>query len=48
LREGDIITSVNRTATRDLEEFLKVVNAIQGSMLLRVHRGKEAAFMVIK
>ncbi|MDA0821976.1 MAG: DegQ family serine endoprotease [Proteobacteria bacterium] len=48
LREGDIITSVNRTATRDLEEFLKVVNAIQGGMLLRVHRGNEAAFMVIK
>jgi Do/DeqQ family serine protease len=48
LREGDIITSVNRVATRGLEEFLKVVNAVQGRMLLRVRRGNEAAFMVIK
>jgi serine protease Do len=48
LREGDIITSVNRTATRNLGEFLNVVNRIQGQMLLRVQRGNQAAFMVIK
>ncbi|MFT4580429.1 MAG: Do/DeqQ family serine protease [Gammaproteobacteria bacterium] len=48
LREGDIITSVNRIATRDLEEFLKVVNTLKARMLLRVHRGTEAAFMVVK
>ena len=48
LREGDIITSVNRVATRGLEEFLNVVNSIQGRMLLSVQRGNQAAFMVIK
>jgi serine protease Do/serine protease DegQ len=48
LREGDIITSVNRVATRDLQEFLEVVNSIRGRMLLRVQRGNQAAFMVIK
>jgi serine protease Do/serine protease DegQ len=48
LREGDIITSVNRIPTSDLEEFLSVVNRVQGRMLLRVQRGNQAAFMVIK
>ena len=48
LREGDIITSVNRIPTSDLDEFLSVVNRVQGRMLLRVQRGNQAAFMVIK
>ncbi len=48
LREGDIISSVNRTPTRDLQEFLRVVNLVKGQMLLRVQRGNHAAFMVIK
>lgn len=48
LREGDIITSVNRIPTSDLEGFLSVVNRVQGRMLLRVRRGNQAAFMVIK
>jgi len=48
LREGDIITSVNRIPTSDLEGFLSVVNRVQGRMLLRVQRGNQAAFMVIK
>ena len=48
LREGDIITSVNRIPTRDLEEFLSVVNQVEGRMLLRLQRGNQAAFMVIK
>lgn len=48
LREGDIISSVNRAPTRDLQEFLTVVNQVKGQMLLRVQRGNHAAFMVIK
>ena len=48
LREGDIITSVNRVPTRNLGEFLTVVNRLKGGMLLRVQRGNKAAFMVIK
>lgn len=48
LREGDIISSVNRTPTRNLQEFLRVVNQVKGQMLLRVRRGNHAAFMVIK
>jgi serine protease Do/serine protease DegQ len=48
LREGDIITSVNRAPTRTLDEFLTVVNQVKGQLLLRVQRGNQAAFMVIK
>ncbi len=48
LREGDIISSVNRAPTRNLQEFLRVVNQLKGQMLLRVQRGNHAAFMVIK
>ena len=48
LREGDIISSVNRAPTRNLQEFLQVVNQLKGQMLLRVQRGNHAAFMVIK
>ncbi len=48
LREGDIITSVNRSATHNLDEFLKVVNRTKGRVVLRVQRGNQAAFMVIK
>ncbi len=48
LREGDIITSVNRRPTRDLDEFLNVVNRLNGELLVRVFRGNQGAFMVIK
>lgn len=48
LREGDIITSVNRLPTRDLDEFLNVVNRLNGELLVRLHRGNQGAFMVIK
>lgn len=48
LREGDIISSVNRTATPSVPVFLSVVNRIKGELLLSVHRGRQAAFIVIK
>jgi len=48
LREGDIVTSVNRKRVRTLEEFMQRVNDSKGSLLLRIRRGNVAAFMVIK
>jgi len=48
LRPGDIITSVNREPTPSLQDFLRIVNGVQGSLLLRVHRGNEAAYLMIK
>ncbi len=49
LRDGDIITSVNRTAVDDLSGFLQIVNtAGEGRMLFRVRRGNQAAYIVIK
>ena len=47
LREGDIISSVNRQATPNLQSFLQLVNQIPGELLLSVHRGNRAAYLVI-
>ena len=48
LRKGDIISSVNRSATPSVPVFLDTVNKIKGRLLLSVHRGRQAAFVVIK
>ena len=48
LREGDIITSVNRQPVADLETFLQLVDKLESGLLLRVIRGEAAAFLVIK
>lgn len=48
LREGDIVTSVNRQPVRELNTFLTLVNQLKGQLLLGVQRGNQAAFMVIK
>ena len=48
LREGDLVTSVNRIAIADVNEFITVVEQARQSMLLRVVRGNTAAFLVIK
>ena len=48
LREGDIITSVNRQPTPSLRVFLEVVNQIQDRLVMRVLRGDQAAFIVIE
>lgn len=49
LREGDIITSVNREPVNDLSSFLQIVNTTgEGRMLFRVRRGNQAAYIVIK
>jgi len=48
LRRGDIITSVNNVAVKNLDEFLNEVNRKEGALLLRILRGNTAAFLVIK
>ncbi|MGR8920260.1 MAG: DegQ family serine endoprotease [Gammaproteobacteria bacterium] len=48
LRRGDIVSSVNRKPTPSVPDFLDVVNHIDGELLLSVHRGRQAAYLVIK
>ena len=48
LRKGDLITSVNQRPTTSVAEFLAAVNAFNGQLLLSVHRGRQAAYIVIK
>ena len=48
LRRGDVITSVNRVAVRNLDDFLDEVNRKENALLLRILRGNTAAFLVIK
>ena len=48
LRQGDIITAVNRQPIKDVSAFVEAVTHIQGQLLLRVQRGNQAAFLVIK
>ncbi len=48
LRDGDIITSVNRRPTPSVAVFLTTVNSIQGQLLLGVLRGNQAAYLVIR
>lgn len=48
LREGDVITSVNKQPVKNLKDFLAAVDQKQDSLLLRIIRGDSAAFLVIK
>ena len=48
LRQGDVITSVNKKPVESLKDFLAAVDQKQGSLLLRILRGDSAAFLVIK
>ena len=48
MRKGDVITSVNREAVKNLADFLKAVDDKKGPLLLRIVRGRSAAFLVIK
>jgi len=48
LRTGDIITSVNKKPVTNIEQFLKLADSEQDSLLLRIVRGNAAAFVVIK
>ena len=48
LRKGDVITSVNRQTVKGVPTFLKLVNGKDEPLLLRILRGSNAAFIVIK
>lgn len=48
LRQGDVITSVNRQPVKDVPIFLKLVNGKDEPLLFRILRGNSAAFIVIK
>jgi serine protease Do/serine protease DegQ len=48
LRQGDVITSVNREPVAGLREFLDLIGKYNGSLLLRVVRGNSAAFLVLR
>ncbi len=48
LRPGDVISAVNNQDVSNVNEFVGLVGKLQGQLVLRVHRGDQAAFMVIK
>ena len=48
LLTGDLITGVNRIRTRDLQELEKVLTRITGHIVLRVQRGRDAVFVLIR
>ena len=48
LREGDIITSVNKKPVKSLQPFLALISKSRKSLLFQVRRGNGVAFMVIK
>ena len=51
LRSGDLISSVNRVAVNDTQQFTRVAKAAltqQGELLLKVSRGRSAFFVLIQ
>jgi serine protease Do/serine protease DegQ len=48
IRQGDIITSINREPVTDTQDFLATVGKYPGSLLLRIVRGNSAAFLVLR
>ncbi len=48
LKPGDIIVSANRTGVRSVEQFLKIAGKIRGELLLRIQRGNQALYVVLR
>jgi len=48
LRQGDVITSVNREPVATAENFFELLGQYDGPLLLRIVRGESAAFLVIR
>jgi serine protease Do/serine protease DegQ len=48
LEPGDIIVSVNRTAVDSVDQFLKIAGKIRGELLLRIQRGNQALYVVLR
>jgi serine protease Do/serine protease DegQ len=47
LRDGDVVTSVNKEPINDLQEFLAAVNQ-DNNLLFRIRRGNSAAYLIMK
>ncbi len=48
LRQGDVVLSVNRIPTPDLQRFVAAIESQPGALVLQVRRGNAVAFMVLK
>ncbi len=48
LRQGDVITSLNRQLVASLKDARKAIKKASGSLLLHVQRGERALFIVIR
>lgn len=48
LRVGDVVAAVNNQPVQDVAGFVALVGRLQGQLVLRVHRGNQAAYLVIK
>lgn len=48
LRVGDIIVGVNKISVRDMADFSKALKRDNNKILLRVHRGQAALYLVIR
>lgn len=48
LREGDVITSVNRQDIASLEEFRELVTDTDGLLLMNIRRGNSALFIAVR
>ena len=48
LREGDVITSVNKQRVKDLDDLKQALSKSKNQLLLRLLRGNAALFLVLK
>jgi Do/DeqQ family serine protease len=48
LRAGDVITTINKTQIKNMQDFLAAVDKKEGSLVLRIVRGNAAVFVVLK
>jgi serine protease Do/serine protease DegQ len=48
LRTGDVITMINKTQIKTMQDFLAAVDKKEGYLVLRIVRGNAAAFVVLK
>ena len=48
LRDGDVITSVNRQPVREPDDVLRMASAVDGPLLLNIRRGDGALFVLIR
>jgi Do/DeqQ family serine protease len=47
LRQGDVITAVNREAVSDVQQFRKALSQVRGAVALRVRRNDQVFYLVL-